>query len=157
MTRLTFVKLVRTDYNPKNRSRERIGLYRCICGTEKEIRCRNVEKAVTKSCGCLMLDVVTQIGRINVTHGMTESKEYMAWTNMKSRCSNPKATQYKDYGGRGITVCVEWQQSFEAFLKDMGICPGELTLERIDNNKGYEKTNCCWASRKQQATNQRLG
>lgn len=157
MNRLTFVELVRVDYSPKNRSRERIGLYRCACGVEKEIRCRSVEKNVTRSCGCLMLDTVKQLGRINVTHGMSESQEYMAWTNMKSRCYNPKATQYKDYGGRGITVSASWKDSFDAFLTDMGRVPANYTLERLDNDKSYSKDNCCWATRKEQAANQRFG
>lgn len=149
MSRLTFIKMAR------KKGYERIGLYQCVCGTVKEIRCRSVTTGITQSCGCLNKEIVTQLGRINVTHGLTESQEYMAWTNMKSRCYNPKATQYADYGGRGITVCAEWLNSFETFLADMGRCPVNLTLERIRNHEGYSKANCKWATRSEQAKNQR--
>lgn len=73
---------------------------------------------------------------------------------MRNRCNNPKAVNYANYGGRGITVCAEWD-SFEVFLKDMGRKPSDTTLERIDNNLGYCKANCKWATVAEQNLNQR--
>lgn len=76
----------------------------------------------------------------------------MSWANMLQRCTNPKATQYSRYGGAGITVCAKWHD-FDGFLEDMGERPEGLTLDRIDNAKGYFKENCQWASREQQQRN----
>jgi hypothetical protein len=74
---------------------------------------------------------------------------------MKARCYNPKATGYKNYGGRGIKVCKRWRQSFRAFLEDMGDRPEGMTLDRKDNNGPYKKNNCRWATPAQQRQNQR--
>lgn len=91
----------------------------------------------------------------NTSHGMTYTKEYLSWCNMHSRCKNPKSVAYKNYGGRGITVCEDWD-SFENFIRDMGRLPyKEATLERKDVNKGYDKENCVWASWEDQHANKR--
>jgi hypothetical protein len=74
---------------------------------------------------------------------------------MKDRCCNPNNPQFHDYGGRGITVCSEWLKSFENFFNDMGDCPDKMTLDRIENHKGYCKDNCQWASRMEQVLNRR--
>jgi len=86
----------------------------------------------------------------NTKNGTTAT--YLSWRGMIQRCTDPNFKQYKDYGGRGITVCQRWE-NFTNFLEDMGERPSRLTLDRIKNDKGYCKSNCRWATRKQQARN----
>lgn len=85
---------------------------------------------------------------------MYGTKTYGCWRNMLSRCRNKNYFRYKDYGGRGITVCDKWLQ-FSGFLEDMGEKPNNLSLDRIDNNKGYYKENCRWTTQKEQMKNTR--
>lgn len=78
---------------------------------------------------------------------------YSVWQSMKRRCNNPNSPSYHRYGGRGISVCKEWTSDFFQFVADMGERPENTSLERIDNNKGYEPSNCKWATRKEQQRN----
>lgn len=93
----------------------------------------------------------------NVTHGATvgkkKSPEYQTYQNMLFRCYNPKSPIYKYYGGKGITVSRDWLKGFENFFRDMGKRPEGMTLERKDTSKGYSKSNCRWASNKDQQNN----
>lgn len=85
-------------------------------------------------------------------HGMSGTPTYKSWSCMKSRCLNVNDTNYKNWGGKGITVCQEWME-FENFLRDMGVKPSGMTLERKDGDKGYNKMNCIWADRTTQSRN----
>lgn len=98
---------------------------------------------------------MTKVIKASLPHGKTQTPEYHSWRGMIERCENPKSTQYKDYGARGITVCPRWRNSFLAFLEDMGPRPAQTMLERRKNMQGYEPDNCCWATRKEQARNKR--
>lgn len=88
-------------------------------------------------------------------HGLSDIKEYNAWRQMKSRCNNENHKRFKDYGGRGIKVCLEWSESFEKFYEDMGECPEGFSLDRIENDKNYSKENCKWSTPKEQSSNRR--
>ena len=88
-------------------------------------------------------------------HGLTNHELYKIWEAMRSRCNNPKNPQYKNYGGRGITICKRWD-NFALFLKDMGERPEGMSIDRINNNKGYSPKNCHWATSQQQRWNMRL-
>lgn len=93
-------------------------------------------------------------------HGLSNTRTYRIWKTMNSRCKNPKATHYDKYGGRGISVCDRWDikkgGSFLNFLEDMGECPDELTLERVDNDGNYTKENCKWVKRHINCQNRRI-
>jgi hypothetical protein len=96
------------------------------------------------------------VKHFNATHGLTKSTEYGSWCAMKARCCNPKTPHFHLYGGRGITVCDRWLNSFENFLADMGAKPSKAhSLDRIDNSRGYEPGNCRWATGTMQCRNRR--
>lgn len=126
---------------------------KCDCGGQAIARGQALRSGSTKSCGCLRRE--NRLSAV-VVHGQSESKEYHAWQSMKRRCNNVNNPAWKDYGGRGITVSEEWMQSFDNFIKDMGVAPdNSYTLGRINNEQGYCKENCRWETRAQQAVNTR--
>jgi hypothetical protein len=91
---------------------------------------------------------------VTSTHGQSRTRAYQAWKDMVRRCTNPSSRDWVRYGGRGITVCLAWHR-FENFLADMGPCPDNLTLDRINNDGNYDPGNCRWTTREQQALNRR--
>lgn len=129
----------------------------CDCGKETKIKTGKLNDSHTRSCGCLQKETTASTNR---THGYAfrgnKNREYAAWINMKARCFNPNNDDYSNYGGRGITVCLRWKTNFKNFFKDMGKKPNEkMSLERLNPNKNYSPSNCCWATSKQQANNSR--
>jgi hypothetical protein len=124
----------------------------CDCGRSHIATGSTLRRGLVKSCGCGRFDV----GAATATHRLSHSPEYAALANAIDRCHNQRNHAFADYGGRGITVCDRWRDSFEAFLADVGPRPpGRLSLDRIDNSRGYEPGNCRWATSKQQNNNRR--
>lgn len=125
----------------------------CVCGQETNTPPGDLKRRPNISCGCQHRRLASEVNR---THGLSRSPEYNTWANMKARCHNPQHPRYADYGGRGITVCKRWRNSFEAFLADVGRKPAaKHSLERKNNDAGYNPRNCRWASHAEQANNSR--
>lgn len=129
----------------------------CSCGNKVAVRKGDLVRGSTKSCGCVK--AAGEYNKKRVTHGFAPKSgllpTYRSWADMKSRCTNKNNQAYHRYGGRGIKICDEWINSFQCFLADMGEAPPGLTLDRIDFNGNYEKSNCRWISKADQAKNTR--
>jgi hypothetical protein len=148
----------------------RVASFRCDCGSVLDAYVANVVKGRTKSCGCLWRDMWNagslQNPPIIVVHGQAtrgvQTAEYTIWLNMIGRCHNPRHPSFQHYGGRGITVCDRWR-SFACFFEDVGKRPVDrrpngraiYSLDRIDNDRGYEPGNVRWATQSEQVRNSR--
>ena len=156
--RLTVIKRV-DDYISPSGSRKVQWLCKCKCGKEVIVTGNNLRKGNSKSCGCYNREL---LAKINLTHNASNTRLYHIWICMKDRCYNPKNKKYKDYGGRGIAICDEWINDFEAFANwayDNGyienVSRGECTIDRIDVNGNYCQQNCRWVNQKVQTNNKR--
>lgn len=128
----------------------------CDCGSIVFVPTGNLRSGNTRSCGCLQRERTIEANASKITHGLRSSPEYNAWCQIKSRCYNKKHPQYKDYGGRGITMSDEWKESFETFYRDMGSRPSSNhSIDREKNDENYSKENCRWATRTEQNNNSR--
>jgi hypothetical protein len=131
-------------------------LCRCSCGNFHTATGKDLRSGSIQSCGCLGTERRSEsVTRRNTKHRMTGTPTYRSWSSMIGRCTNPKNPDYLDYGGKGITVCDRWLESFENFYSDMGDRPRGKTLDRIDGDQGYFPENCRWATASQQAQNRK--
>lgn len=134
-------------------------LCRCDCGEQVVVIGVLLTSKQTRSCGCLKHELdkarKTRLVHGHARHDQPRSATYNTWIAMRDRCTDPTSDSYPDYGGRGITICQRWIDSFEAFLADMGERPAGTTLDRIDGARGYEPGNCRWATAVEQNRNTR--
>ena len=145
-------KLTVIERGEKNEKR---GLYswvcKCDCGNIKNVIGADLRNKNTISCGCMSSR--NFVSELNKTHGLSKTRFYSTWVDMRKRCENPKSKSYCDYGEHGIKVCDKWK-TFENFYDDMhATYSDDLTIERVDNSKGYSPENCKWIPKSEQSLN----
>lgn len=155
LTGKRFGRLIVIEINKRNKKRrEYLWKCKCDCGNITIVYGQNLRRGYTKSCGCYNK---SQIIKANTKHGLANHQLYAIWNTMKMRCYNPKNIQYKDYGGRGITVCKQWRNDFKLFY-DFCITNGwkkGLCIDRRNNNGNYTSSNCRFVTGKENSRNTR--
>ena len=150
-----FGKLTVIDFSSKitkNKKTRKYWLCKCECGNYKVIEQDHLISGHTRSCGCFKKETISN--RF-YKHGLTDTRLFRIWTNVKTRCYNKKSKFYKNYGGRGIVICNEWKNNFNSFY-NWAMSNGyqdDLTIDRIDVNENYEPSNCRWVDIKTQQRN----
>lgn len=137
-------------------------LCKCDCGNEVIKTGKNLRQGITHSCGCLHKESLAKRNKDNASHRSGKTRLYGVWRGMKQRCLDSNRKEYPNYGGRGISICDEWLDSFESFQNwayssgyDEHAPYGKCTLDRIDVNGNYEPSNCRWVDAEVQASNRR--
>lgn len=150
------LKVIERDTDHISPSGRKYVRWKCICdcGQITSVYTDALKRGQTQSCGCLGKE---RRGKSSITHGETNTRLYSIWTAMKRRCFNSNCSEYKDYGGRGITICDEWANDYTSF-RDWALESGyqdNLSIDRNNNNGNYEPNNCSWVTSVAQANNRR--